>query len=65
MDKYQEIINRHRSEQNRLDNAADLKLKNKTRILYFVAFLLLIVGIYLLYQIFGINLEIEKIKQTP
>lgn len=60
MDKYDEIIYRHRAEQARTLATLNAKQKMRDRIFFIIAIILLFVVLYLLCDIFNINLEIGK-----
>ncbi|PXY44505.1 hypothetical protein DMB68_13640 [Flavobacterium hydrophilum] len=62
MDKYDEIIHRHRAEQARINAAQEAKRKKLDIILFTVSIILLFALVYLLYDLFNIHLESEKLK---
>lgn len=60
MDKYDEIIDRHRAEQARTMAALNAKQKMRDRIFFIVAVVLFFVLLYLLCDLFNIHLDVEK-----
>lgn len=55
-DKYQEIINRHRSEQAQTMAALEAKQKMRDRIFFIIALVLFFVLFFLLFDLFNIHL---------